>query len=327
MLLRKPEQADLVVVGAGVVGTATGVGLLAKGYRVVFCDCSEHRIAALRAEGLEAVNEDRIAELDASAYLISVPTPTTKGRVDLSCVVSAAETVGRAISKHPKRPLVVLRSTVPPGTTEHVVIPALESSSGRAAGEGFGVCVNPEFLRQATAVDDFCNPRVIVIGALDDASDRRLRNIYAPWRRVSIVSTTLCTAEAIKYTANLFNATKITFFNEMKRVLHRLGADPHVAFAAVANGAEGMWNPLYGIRALGPFGGACLPKDTAAFLNHVEQLGLADLMPLLQATIQLNEELIAVQRASALEVRSAAAPISATHPEYVEVGAAASAVD
>src|SRR5262249_24548286 len=151
-----------------------------------------------------------------------VPSPTVDGAIDLSAVEAAAVSIGGAIRAHSDWPLVVMRTTVPPGTTEERVLPTLERESGRIAGSGLGLCANPEFLRELTALEDFIDPRVIVIGALDEASDRALRRLYAQWRRVPIHSMDLRTAEATKYTANLFNATKISFFNELEQVFTSL---------------------------------------------------------------------------------------------------------
>src|SRR5207249_2890238 len=162
--------------------------------------------------------------------------------------------VGRAIRGHAGYPLVVVRSTVPPGTSEGLVLPAVERESGRRPGDGFGLCMNPEFLREVSAEADFLNPRVIVIGALDARSDRAMRRLYAPWPEVPVVSMSLRTAEATKYTANLFNATKISFFNELEQVFSTLGVDARAAFGAAARGAEGLWNPEYGTRGLFPYG-------------------------------------------------------------------------
>ena len=275
------------------VGTATGLGLGERGHSVVFCDIVPERVALLRERGFAAICPEALPTVKADVYLISVPTPTVEGQVDLAYLAAASEALGESLAAHPGLPLVAVRSTVPPGTTETVVIPALERSSGRSAAEDFGVCMNPEFLRAATAREDFLQPKVIVIGALDENSDRALRALYAPWSDVPTVSMSIRTAEATKYVANLFNATKISFFNEMHRVLSALGADADVAATTAARGAEGLTNPLYGTRGGAPYGGVCLPKDTRGFLGHADGLGLGDLVPLLRATIQINEELMA----------------------------------
>src|SRR5712691_4920431 len=286
---RSPKS--LAIVGSGVVGTASGLGFQAKGHDIVFCDVSLERLALLRQRGLPALDAAALTGLCPDAYLISVPSPICEDGVDLSFVQSAVEAVGRALAGHPGWPLVVMRSTAPPGTAEDLVIPGLVSASGKEAGRDFGVCVNPEFLRAATAEADFLSPRIVVIGALDARSGRALRDIYAPWPDVPVVSTSLRTAEAMKYVANLFNATKISFFNEMHRALLVLGADPDVAFGAAAQAAEGLWNPVYGIRGGGPYGGVCLPKDTVGLLRFAENRGMGELLPVLRATVQINDEM------------------------------------
>jgi UDPglucose 6-dehydrogenase len=281
----------LAIIGSGVVGTATGLGFTAAGHRVTFCDLAPKRLALLRGRGLRTCDPSELVQKGFDAYFISVPSPTVDGRADLSYVLAATAAVGRALASHPagSRPLVVVRSTVPPGTTEGPVREALEGTSHREAGKDFGLCMNPEFLRAASAESDFMQPRVIVIGALETASDRALRNLYDFWSQVPVVSLDLRSAELAKYTSNLFNAAKISFFNELEEVALQLGADARAIFDAVATGCEGMWNPEYGTRGLAPFGGACLPKDTAAFLGFAAEVGLAKVMPMLRATIETNE--------------------------------------
>ena len=176
-----------------------------------------------------------------------------------------------------------------PGTTEEKLIPILERNSRGKVGQDFGVCTNPEYLREAQATEDFANPWIVVIGENDPRAGEILEDLYRPFgcsiRRVSIRE-----AEYQKYAHNLFNATKISFFNEMRQVAERLGIDPSRVFELVSHSAEGMWHPAYGTRDLGPFGGSCLPKDTQAFLAFAREKGTN--MPLLQATIEVNRLLI-----------------------------------
>lgn len=289
MPLDSTGSQRIAVVGSGVVGTSTGAGFASRGHEVVFCDTSLDRVRLLRRQGFHAVDAESLWSLEHDVYLISVPSPTRDGEADLSYVESAAETVGRAIRGATHRPLVVVRSTVPPGTTEEIVLPAVERFSGCTAGEGFGLCMNPEFLRALSAEEDFLRPRVIVIGALDEGSDLQLRAIYASWQDVTMLSMDLRTAEMTKYVANLFNATKISFFNELEEMCRVLGVDARRAFAAATRGAEGLWNAEYGTRGLFPYSGACLPKDTVAFLGFARRLGLADDALMLEATIATNK--------------------------------------
>lgn len=306
--------ASVVVVGSGVVGTATGRGLSANGVDVAFCDISAHRRALLREQGLEVYSDTELAGCRPDAYLISVPTPTVNGRVDLSYIESAVRTVGDAIAEREDWCCVVIRSTVPPGTTENLLRPLLEAHSGKLSGRHFGLAMNPEFLRAATALEDFVTPRVIVVGAFDERSDEAVRRLYSAWRDVPTYSMDLRTAEATKYVSNLFNATKISFFNEMHRVLQHIGADDEQAFAAVAEGAEGMWNPRYGTSGGFPYGGVCLPKDTVGFRTFAADLN--EQMPLLSATIQVNEEMAATAEAIDLHAPTGTSP--STEPAWVQ---------
>ena len=292
---RQRRSMTVAIIGSGVVGTATGFGLQGVGHRVIFCDLDPERLMMLRSRGFMAMEcgELPLEEPNVDAYLISVPSPTVDGRVDLTYVREAAAAVGCALGQQEGHPVVVLRSTVPPGTTEDVVIPVLEGRSGRTAGRDFGVCMNPEFLRARSAETDFRRPRVIVIGSIDAHSEHALRRVYAPWTDVPVVATDLRTAEATKYMANLFNAAKISFFNEMAEILTTLGADPTAAAGAVALGAEGMWNPAYGTRSGAPYGGACLPKDMLGFLGLLEERGLSELAPILLAVNETNDRVAA----------------------------------
>src|SRR5437588_308874 len=173
---REMRPRRVAIVGSGVVGTATGAGFAAKGHEVVFCDVSVDRVTTLRRRGFHAVEAGDLPGVRPDAYLLSVPTPTNDGgRTDLSFVAEAVRSIGNALHEHPGWPVVVVRSTVPPGTTEDVVLPSLEAASGRKAGTDFGLCVNPEFLRAASAPEDFLHPHVIVIGAFDQRSLNLLR--------------------------------------------------------------------------------------------------------------------------------------------------------
>jgi len=134
--------------------------------------------------------------------------------------------------------------------------------------------INPEYLREKTAVKDALNPRLVVVGQLDKKSGNRLMQFYkdfsCPKYRVS-----LSEAEIQKYIHNIFNANKVVFFNEMRLVCQRLGIkNPQSIFSLVTQSAEGVWNPEYGIKNLGPFEGNCLPKDLQAFLSLTKNKGL-----------------------------------------------------
>lgn len=284
------EQFHVLTVGAGLVGHAEGTALQEHGHRVAFSDSDAGVLSERRAEGLQTVPMDGVDLADIDVVLVSVSTPTSDGAIDLRHIEAAAATIGdalgRASSLEPGRyRVVIVRSTVPPGTTEDVVIPLLEANAGLQAGMDFGVCVSPEYLRQRMAVNDAVAPRLVVIGQLDDRSgdvaERLNSGFGCPISRVSIRE-----AEFHKYAHNLCNASKIAFFNELRRAAIAIGVDAEHVFALVARSSEAMWNPEYGTLDLGPYGGACLPKDLEAFLTWADQQGVD--LPILSAVRQSN---------------------------------------
>jgi UDPglucose 6-dehydrogenase len=284
------DRFRVLTVGAGVVGHAEGIALREHGHTVAFTDVDEAVLSERRTEGFETMPMAGL-ELDGvDVVLVSVSTPTSAGEIDLRSLEAAVATIGgalgRASSSEPGRyRVVIVRSTVPPGTTEDILIPLLEAEAGLQAGLDLGVCVCPEFLRQRMAVSDSTAPRLVVIGQLDDRSgdvaERMNAGFGCPMYRVPIRE-----AEFQKYAHNLCNASKIALFNELRRVATVVGVDAERVFALVAQSSEAMWNPEYGTLDLGPFAGACLPKDLEAFLTWAEQHGLD--LPLLSAVGQSN---------------------------------------
>lgn len=286
-------MARITIVGSGVVGQATGEGFISKGYAVTFVDVKEDVVNQLRRQGFGALSPSELNLVDQDVVFVSVCTPTVNGNVVLDHLTDACKTIGKAlksaIEKQPEKYRVVaVRSTVIPGTLESVVIPTLEQNSGKKAGQDFGVAINPEYLREKQAGRDFSNPWIVVIGTEDDATWKILEGLYSPFG-CPIYRLSAKEAEFQKYAHNLFNATKISFFNEMRLVAGAIGLDPSEIFGLVAQSAEGMWHPAYGIRNLGPFGGSCLPKDTAAFFTFGKEVKVQT--PLLAAVIEVNEML------------------------------------
>jgi len=182
----------------------------------------------------------------------------------------------------------VVRSTVPPTSTEQRLTPILERASGKRAGTGFGVAMNPEFLRAVSNEQDFARPWITVLGTADRRTAELLDTLYAPFGAL-IVRCTPTEAEMIKYVNNVYNAVKISYFNEVHQICKALGIDSNLVSATVARSAESMWNPLYGTRGGVPYGGACLPKDTTAFMQFAREHGFEHLM--LEATIAVNDRL------------------------------------
>lgn len=284
------EALNVLAVGAGLVGQSTGIALRQRGHYVLFSDIDDALLSRRKTEGLETIPMKEIELADIDVVLVSVSTPTSGGASDLrqleAAVASIGHALGRASSADSGRyRVVVIRSTVPPGTTEDIVIPLLEAEAGLVAGDDFGVCMSPEYLRQRHAERDALAPRLVVIGQLDDRSGdlaERLNASFAcPIFRVPIRE-----AEFHKYVHNLCNASKISFFNELRRVASAIGVDGEHVFSLVARSSEAMWNAEYGTRDLGPYGGACLPKDVEAFLTWTSRRGLD--LPMLSAIDQTN---------------------------------------
>lgn len=291
------------IVGSGVVGQATGRGLLQRGHAITFIDIDPTKIEQLKAEGLVAMLPAAARELREPAELImlSVPTPTSNGALDARSLQAAARETGRWMKRTERYQTVVVRSTVLPGTTEEIVQPLVEKYSKKKAGRDFGVAMNPEYLREKTAVQDFAKPWIVVIGQGDERAGTMVAEAYSgffcPVHRLTIRE-----AEFQKYVHNIFNAVKIAFFNEFREIGQRSGIDAEVVFPLVAKSAEGLWRPEYGIRNFGPFNGMCLPKDTQAFLHWAEARGWD--MPILRAAIVFNNQQVAEQQAPATVVES-----------------------
>ena len=202
---------------------------------------------------------------------------------------AAAIDLGKRIAKTKKYHLVVVKSTVVPGTTENLVIKTIEKYSGKKVGRDFGACMNPEYLREKTAYDDTFAPWIILIGEYDKKSGDLLNSVYEGKFNCSIFRCEIREAEMQKYVHNLFNAAKITFYNEMRKIAGQIDVDADKIFKYAAISCEGMWNPKYGIANLGPFDGSCLPKDTEAFLDWAQSNGFD--ASLLRSVVNVNDTL------------------------------------
>ena len=300
------------IVGSGVVGSATGAGFAMHGHEVQFVDTSPARIAVLRSRGFRAALPSQVDWAAAYMSMISVNTPTDDQGVDLSAVRAAIRTLGQGLAESTDPHVVVVRSTVPPCTTRDLIRPLLEAASGRRVGSNLGLAMNPEFLRQRSADDDFRRPRLTVFGTVGEHEASLLRSLYEPFG-APIIATDVTTAEVIKYAHNLYNATKISFFNEFHVVCEELGIDSRTIGEVVSLSAEGMWRPQYGTRGGRPYDGACLPKDTLGFLSFAQSLGIQ--MPLLQATIAVNESMEWCSRLNVHAVAQAKNPDQRAHLE------------
>jgi UDPglucose 6-dehydrogenase len=303
---------DVVVVGSGVVGTATGKGLSASGHRVRFVDSDPERVNVLRHQGHEASETVTLPDEPAFIFL-TLPTPIVGRRYDLSALVEGTTAVAHELRRAPTMHTVVVRSTVPPGTCEGLVQPLLEQVTGKEAGEGFALASNPEFLRAASALEDFLHPWMTVIASRSRRTRERLQVLLSPFGGEVRCFEEPTLAELIKCTHNLFNAAKISFWNEIWLLSEVLGIDAAEVASAVAHSAEGSFNPRYGIFGGAPYGGACLPKDIKGFLGFALDLGVP--MQLAEAVDEVNDEMLNIARARAESVSSEVVEITAVREQ------------
>jgi UDPglucose 6-dehydrogenase len=294
----------ICIVGAGFVGLATGVMFGKLGHEVVCADIDQTRVAAvnsgkspffeppLEKELSRLVKRSRLsattdvvrAASDGETIFLCVQTPSLpSGRIDIRPLKAASNTVGRAIRRCKDYKVVVVKSTVVPSTTDAVVLPILEKSSGKKAGKGFGLAMNPEFLQEGSALRDSMQPSRIVIGALDKRSGDVLAKLYRSLRAEK-VRTDMRTAEMIKYASNAFLATKISYANEIANMCVRFGIDSESVLAAV--GMDPRIGRLFLRPGLG-FGGSCLPKDVKALKNKARSEGYSS--RLLSTILAINE--------------------------------------
>jgi UDPglucose 6-dehydrogenase len=251
-------------------------------------DVNPDRVAALQAKGYAASSVLDLSGPSAFVF-VAVPTPHIGARYDLSYITDAATTIGAALRGATEFHTVVVRSTVPPGTTEGLVQPILEEQSGRRVHEHFEVAANPEFLRATSNHEDFLMPWMTVLGSRSARTVERMCDLYKHFGGDIRTFLNPAKAEFVKCAHNIYNATKISFWNEMWMVADRLGFSSDEIAAVVAHSSEGSINPNYGIRGGMPFGGACLPKDTYGFIGFATELGVD--VPLLRSVAVVNEHM------------------------------------
>lgn len=292
------RPARIVIVGSGVVGSATGRGFAQRGHAVTFVDILPSRVQALRAQGLDARLDLSLPDDEPCFVFLTLPTPHVvvpgtspedppERRYDLSAFFTGVRDVAAAIKASDAVHTVVVRSTVPPTTTTRAVLPLLEQASGKRAGTGFSLASNPEFLRAACADEDFRHPWLTVIGTTSRRTGERLADLLRPFGGELRIFDDPTTAETVKIVNNVYNASKISFYNEIWALCNALGVSSSDVASTVARSAEGSWNIDYGTRGGAPYGGMCLPKDTNGLLGLAASLGIS--MPMLQATVTVNE--------------------------------------
>lgn len=321
-MLDQPSQAHLsrattdrqtiAVFGLGYVGAVSAACLAKAGYAVIGVDPQRSKVDLINS-GVPPIVEENVADLvheatkmrwlratlDAAAAvaesclsLVCVGTPSRpNGSLDLSSVARVCEEIGAALRSADQYHVVVMRSTILPGTTAALVRPTLERVSGKKAGVDFGLAVNPEFLREGSAVRDFYNPPKIVIGGFDDRSRDMVAELYngidAP-----LIQTSVEIAEMTKYVDNSWHALKVAFGNEIGNICKTLGIDSHRVMDVFCADTKLNISPSY-LRPGFAFGGSCLPKDLRALTYHARRVDLS--LPVLESILVSNR--VQIERA------------------------------
>jgi len=271
----------------GVDAIATKVGLINQGQSpIVEAEISGIIRSAVDRGCLRATQNARQAILDTDLSFVCVGTPSqNNGNLDLRYIRRVSEQIGGALKERASRHTVVIRSTILPGTMRNIVIPVLEEFSGKKAGRDFGVCHNPEFLREGSAVKDFHCPPQTVIGQFDAESGDVLAEVYkaidAPLTR-----TDLETAEMVKYVCNSWHALKIGFANEIGNICKSFSVDAHQVMKIFCQDTKLNISPRYLTPGFA-FGGSCLPKDLRAITYQAKMRDLE--LPILGSILPSNE--------------------------------------
>jgi GDP-mannose 6-dehydrogenase len=297
---------NISVFGLGYVGSVTAACLAKNGHFVIGVDIKREKVEAINdgespvfEKGLdELINEviangklkaivsvkEAIENTDLS--LICVGTPSNlDGSINLEHLKRVCCDIGRTLKTKSKFHVVVIRSTILPGTTEGVLLPILEDESGKKVSTDFGVCINPEFMREGQAIYDFYNPERIVIGATDKNSGDLVEKIYMGIN-APVVRVDLKTAEIIKYVDNVFHGMKVAFANEIGTVCRNLGIDGREVMKIFCMDQKLNLSPYYFMPGFA-FGGSCIPKDLRAILHKTKELEIDS--PLIGSILDSNQ--------------------------------------
>jgi GDP-mannose 6-dehydrogenase len=256
---------------------------------IIESDIGEIISQAVKSGRLKATTHVKQAIERTDVSLICVGTPSQlNGGLDLSYVRRVCEQIGVELRAKKEFHVVVARSTMLPGSMRDVVIPTLEEFSGKRAGKEFGVCINPEFLREGTAVQDYYHPPKTVIGELEERSGDALVEIYGGLH-APLIRTDIETAEMVKYTDNVWHALKVGFANEIGNICKALGIDGHQVMDIFCKDTKLNLSPYY-LKPGFAFGGSCLPKDVRALTYRARSMDLE--LPILNAILPSNERQI-----------------------------------
>jgi GDP-mannose 6-dehydrogenase len=296
------------ILGLGYVGAVSAGCLAHEGHEVIGVDPQKAKVDLINAgrspivekdlgdiiekqviDGrLRATTDPYEAVRWSDVSIICVATPSQgNGHIDLQYVKRVCEQIGESLKDHPGH-TVVMRSTVLPGTLRNLVIPTLEAASGLKAGQDFGVAINPEFLREGTAVHDYFHPPKTVIGELDAASGNLVAKLYGHLP-CPLIRTDYETAEMVKYADNSWHALKVAFANEIGNICKGLNLDSHKLMEIFCQDTKLNLSPYY-LKPGFAFGGSCLPKDVRALTYKAKQLDVS--VPILNAILPSNREQI-----------------------------------
>ncbi len=294
------------IFGLGYVGCVSAACLAKNNHQVTGIDVDKIKVNIIN-QGKSPIVEEGLDELinktvssgflkasqkeipDADISIICVGTPSNEnGSLDLHYIRQVSKEIGIFIKSIDHYHVVVNRSTILPGTIENIVIPILESESGKKLGEDFGVCMNPEFMREGTSIYDYYNPPFTLIGSNDERSAKLLAQIYENIE-APVFFTDIKTAEMVKYTSNSFHALKVTFANEIGNICKKLNIDSHKVMEIFSKDTKLNISNYY-LKPGFSFGGSCLPKDLRAITYKARELDLE--IPLLNSLMQSNRQQI-----------------------------------
>lgn len=297
------------IFGLGYVGSVSAACLARNGHQVIGVDSDRQKVdlinqgaspiiepglrellSSVRQNGrLRATTDPAYAVQNSEVSFICVGTPSREnGSLNLDYVRRVCEQIGEALAGKKRFHVVVARSTMLPGTVRSLVIPVLEQSSGKQAGSDFGVCVNPEFLREGTAIYDYDHPPKTVVGATDPDSLFSIKSLYANLT-APLVETPIEVAEAVKYTDNAWHAVKVNFANEIGAICDRAGVDGQAVMDVFCQDLKLNISTAY-LRPGLAFGGSCLPKDVRALTHYARSLDVD--VPMLSSVLAANESQI-----------------------------------
>src|ERR1041385_3816244 len=293
------------IFGLGYIGSVTGAAFASDGHEVIGVDANPDKVALVNAgkspvvePGLDALLGKAVADgtfratmdvkeavTNTDVSLICVGTPSQKnGNLSTEFLERVTQQIGEAMAGVDHYHVVVVRSTVLPGTTHGMVIPTLEKASGKKYGEGFGVAVNPEFLREGTALKDFQQPPLTLVGHNHAVDATQTLGLYGAVE-APLVDTTIRVAEMVKYTSNVWHALKVCFANEVGNLCKRMDVDSHELMDIFCTDTKLNISPYY-LKPGFAFGGSCLPKDVRAMQYRAKELDLD--MPVLNSILPSN---------------------------------------